>query len=165
METLATIWHRATEHRPAAIAGSVAVILLGVALIAIGEVFDWGWTRLVGAGVISIAAIAVGALFGWSDPLRPRIAGVMGSWSRAILMLLTVIMVAPLMIGLVMLFGGAIVGGITATWSQLLAGVFISMFFILITLGTVATAVSLAFRGLWKAKAEDPAAVNGQDAE
>jgi hypothetical protein len=143
--------------------GSLIAVAMGVALIAVGEVLDWGWTRLIGAGVISIAAVMAGVLIGWSDPLRPGVLTVMASWKRLIFIVLTFIMVAPLFAGLIMLMGGAIVGGTGTDWYLVLSGVLLTLLLLALTLVTIIAAVKLAFEGLAKTRADDTFSSDGQD--
>ncbi|MEX2425543.1 MAG: hypothetical protein WD401_02155 [Thermomicrobiaceae bacterium] len=163
MTTLVTLWNQATERRFRSALIGLGVILSGVVLIAIGAVVEWGWTRLIGAGAISLASVFVGALVGWSDPVRPRIAAVFSSWSRILLALLAFVMMAPLFIGLLALFGGLFVALDDTSWLSLFAGTVITLFLLIITLLTVALALPLAFRGLRKSSAEVPSDSNGQD--
>jgi hypothetical protein len=143
----------------------LAVVLAGVGLIAIGAVLDWGWTRLPGAGLISVASVLIGALAGWSAPIRPRIAAIFASWSRVLIALLALVMVAPLILALVTLFVGTIVSGSETSWSLLLAGLAITIVLLSITLATVAIALQLTYRGLWRTSSPDSSESNGRDSE
>jgi hypothetical protein len=163
LSSLTTIWNQAANNRVASVLGSLVVVALGVVLIAVGEVLDWGWTRLIGAGVISIAAVIAGVLIGWSDPLRPGVLKVLASWKRSIVIVLTLIMVAPLFAGLVMLLGGAIVGGTGTDWYLVLSGVLLTLLLLALTVVTVVAAVKLAFDGLTKTQSEGTTSTNGRD--
>jgi hypothetical protein len=162
MDGLKTVWDRMTLNRLVSVLASLAVVLFGVVLIAVGELLDWGWTRIIGAGLISAAAVLVGALVGWSDPLRPHVTSVFSNWSRSIIVLLTLIMVGPLLGALLLLFGGLIVRSTEHDWYLMLAGVLTTVTLLGITVITVATAVTLALRGLWKTRPEDAARTNGR---
>ncbi len=162
MASLATIWGRATANRKVSLPGCLAFVALGVLIIAVGEVQDWGWTRIVGATVISIGSIAAGALIGWSDPVRPRITYLISSWGKAIVAILTLIIVGPMLIALVVAFGGLIVGGAEADTGLMLIGVLIAVLLLGITLVTVASAFSLAMRGLWRSRPDEAGETNGR---
>jgi hypothetical protein len=148
MDAVKTIWVRAMANRPLSLGVSAAVVVFGILLIAIGEVLEWGWTRLIGAGIISFGAVAFGVIVGWSDPVRPRVATALRGWSRGIVLLLTLIMVAPLFVGYLLSFGGLIVGGSGDDWWVLLLGVLIIVFLLGVTAATVAVALTLALQGL-----------------
>jgi hypothetical protein len=164
VDAFRNVWNTSTQNRAVSLIAGSLVILAGVAVIAVGEILEWGWTRIVGAGLISIAAVYVGALIGWSDPLRPHIATVFSSWSRAILVALTLVMVTPMFIGLLMLVGGMIIGGVSASWYLILAGLLLTLALTAITLATVVLAFSLADRGLWKAGSDTGSTVPEEDA-
>jgi hypothetical protein len=161
MSSLSTLWRRATENRTASVSACAAVVALGVVLIAVGEVLDWGWTRLIGAGVISVGSVLAGVLIGWSEPIRPRIAGLLRQWSRAIVWLLTAIMVAPLLVGLLVAFGGIANGA--DDWLLLGLGVLIVALMLGVTGVTVWLAVSLALRGVTKTTGANGARANGEE--
>ena len=164
MEALRSFWSKSTDNRMIAIlAGSIGV-LLGVAIIGVGEVLEWGWTRIVGAGLISVAGVYVGALIGWSDPIRPRIAQVLSSWSRTILVVLTLIMVAPMFAGLLMLLGGVVIGGVDAAWYLIFIGLLIALALFAMSLATVVLAFSLADRGLWRTQPDGDSG-SGEEAD
>jgi hypothetical protein len=158
VETVRSFWITSSKNRTIAILAGLGLTLLGVAVIAIGEVMGWGWTRIVGAGAISVFAIYVGALVGWSDPARPKIAAIARSWSRAILVALTAIMVAPMLAGLIILPGGAIVGGIDGSWYLVLAGILLALFLLMISAFAIVHSFILADRGLWRARSTDNSA-------
>ena len=164
VEALHSFWSTSSQNRQLSIGAGSVIVLVGVALIAVGERLDWGWTRIVGAGVISLAAAYVGALVGWSDPVRPRVADLFSSWSRAILLVLTLIMVAPMFVGLLMLLGGVVVGGVTAAWYLILIGLLIAVALLAMALVTVVLAYSLADRGLWRTS-PDSDSVSGEEAD
>jgi hypothetical protein len=126
----------------------LAIIVAGVGLIAVGEVLEWGWTRLIGAGIISLVAVLFGAILGWSDPLRPRFVGVVASWSTLLVTLLALIVVVPLLFGFVAMLGGMIVGATSVTWYLLLAGVSITLAFFGLAVLSTLLGLSNAFEGL-----------------
>jgi hypothetical protein len=135
------------NRRAAMIAVSVA-IFAGVALIAVGEVLEWGWTRLIGAGIISLAAVLLGALLGWSEPLRPRLANVVASWATLLVTVLALIVVVPLLFGFIAMLGGMIVRAASVTWHLLLAGVAITLLFFGLAVLATLLGLSSAFEGL-----------------
>jgi hypothetical protein len=164
MAALARLWNQALERRPMALGLCAAVVVLGVLLIAIGEVLEWGWTRLIGAGAISTGAVLFGVLLGWSDPLRPRVASVLRSWRRGIVLILTAIMILPLFIGLLLSFGGLIFGGADGNWYLLLLGILFVVLMLGISAATVAAALALALQGLDETGGTTSTRSNGRDA-
>lgn len=163
MSTLVSLWNQATERRFRSVVFGLGVVCVGVLLIAVGAIVEWSWTRIIGAGIISMASVFVGALVGWSDPVRPQIAALFLSWSRTLLTLLTLVMVAPLFAGLLVMIGGLFLGGGEGDWQSLTAGFIIALFLFIISLSTVALALSLAVQGLWKTSSHVPPDLKGQD--
>lgn len=162
MGVLRSVWWTSSQNRTISIVAGSIIVLLGVALIAVGEVLDWGWTRIVGAGAISLASIAVGALVGWSDPIRPQVSRLFSSWSRLVLVVVTLIMVVPMFAALLMLLGGTVVGGVSAAWYLIFAGLLIVLTLLAMSLVTVVLSFSLADRGLWRASPEGSSAQDEQ---
>jgi hypothetical protein len=157
------MWNTAIRYRKPAVAAALGLVASGVLLIAIGEFLDWGWTRLVGAGIISMSAVAAGTLVGWSDPSRPRIAHVFVSWKGIAVALLAVIIVAPMFAGLVSILGGVILSGTGVEWYLLLSGVFIILFLLVVSLITVAAGLVNVVDGLNNSLPGDATQSNGRD--
>jgi hypothetical protein len=148
MDSLAGAWHRLIENRRLGVAASAAVIAAGVLIIATGEVLEWGWTRIIGAGAISLAAVALGGLLGWSDPIRPRLAGIIVSWSTILVAILAAIIVLPLLFGFITIFGGLILGAASITWYLVLAGIAVVLVFSALAVLAAFLGISSAFEGL-----------------
>jgi hypothetical protein len=146
MSTIGVIWSKAVERRRPALLLLAAFIIAGIVIIAVGEILEQGWTRIVGAGLISVASIAFGVLIGWSKPFGERIWAVAGRLRQPIVLVLTIIIAGPLVSGLALVFAGAIVsaGGdrpvLTAT------ALLISLTFIALAAGTAVVSASLALR-------------------
>lgn len=162
MNTLNAMWARLAQNRSASIGTGLGVVALGVLLIGIGESNGWGWTRILGAGVISLAAALVGSLIGWSDPVAPGFRRALSAWKQVIIVLLTLIIAGPLLAGMLALLGSAMVGASIA-WFQLALGVLITVFLFAITLATVVTAASLALRSAGRSVDETATNVDEQE--
>jgi hypothetical protein len=163
MASLSALWRWATEQRAASLGICAAVVAVGVLLIAIGEVAEWGWTRLIGAGLISIGSVLAGVLVGWSEPVRPRIADALRHWSRALVLVLAAIIVAPLLAGLLLGLGGMVTDDASDDVLLLVVGIAIIVLMLAITAVTVWLALSLALRSLGRSPAEQNGATNGQE--
>lgn len=80
-------------------------------VIVVGAVAGWGWTRIIGATLISVGAGALGVLAGLVEPRRRQI----GAWLRqrkaVITLVAAVVLVLPAVVALI----GAIVGLVAAS--------------------------------------------------
>jgi hypothetical protein len=130
-----SLWAGETAQRNRAMAGSLAAGVIGVLLIVVGAIAHRGWTRIVGATLITVGGGVLGALIGLGAPHRERVrAGIVAQRTliaivAAILLALPVI--AALIAAIVGLFaksGGrgaaALAGGTVITLFLLIASLF-----------------------------------------
>lgn len=162
MGRLTAIWTHATTNRPLWLTLSAGLVVLGVLLIADGEIQGWGWTRLIGAGVITVGSILFGVLVGWSDPVRPRITSTLYQLRKLIAVLLAVIMIVPLLVGLIVGVFGTVAGG-EAGWTVTLTGLILTLLLLALSAGTAGLALVQALRGLDRSIPEQNGHADGQE--
>jgi hypothetical protein len=129
-----SLWAGETTQRNRLMAGSLAAVVIGVLLIVVGAIAHWGWTRIVGATLITVGGGVLGALIGLGAPHRERVrAGIVAQRTliaivAAILLALPVI--AALIAAIVGRFakcggrGAALAGGTVITLFRLIASLF-----------------------------------------
>ena len=67
-----SLWAGETAQRNRLMAGSLAAVVVGVLLIVVGALAHWGWTRIVGATLITVGGGVLGALLGLGAPHRQQ---------------------------------------------------------------------------------------------
>jgi hypothetical protein len=95
--------------------------------------------------------------------VRPRIADALRHWSRALVLVLAAIIVAPLLAGLLLGLGGMVTDDASDDVLLLVVGIAIIVLMLAITAVTVWLALSLALRSLGRSPAEQNGATNGQE--
>jgi hypothetical protein len=88
---------------------SSAAVLLGVVLIVLAETLHWEWTKIFGAGLITVGGVGLGVEFGFSAPRGWGIVEKLKAARLPVAYLMiaftTVPVVVVLLAGLVGLFG------------------------------------------------------------
>jgi hypothetical protein len=162
MDSISALWDRLTGRRRHGLIAAGAAIVAGTLLIAVGEIWEWGWTRLVGAFVISASGTLFGVLLGWSEPGWSRIRCVVRRSARPVVLVLAAIILAPLIVGLVVSFAGLFGGDQEAGVGLLVAGSVVMVFLLAVTVGLAAEALRLALRAAASKNSPDSARSNGK---
>lgn len=94
---------------------SIVVAVIGVVLIVLSEVAGLPWTRVFGAGLISLGGVGVGVVAGLGDERPGRWLGRLRDSRVALGVALAVVLVLPVVAALV----GALIGFFSAVGSGL----------------------------------------------
>jgi hypothetical protein len=165
MDSIAALRDRLTGRRRHGLVAAGAAIVAGTLLIAVGETWEWGWTRLVGAFVISASGTLFGVLLGWSEPGWSRIRDVVRRSARLVLLVLAAIILVPLIVGLLVSFAGLFAGDQEAGAGLLVAGSVVMVFLLAVTVGLAAEALRLALRTASGTYSPDAERSNGKQAQ
>lgn len=92
------------------IAGGAA-IAVGIVVIVVGAIVGWGWTRIIGATLITLGGLLVGTLVGLTAPRRERMRAMIARARWTIAWIAAALFVLPVVVAL----GAGIVGVIAAT--------------------------------------------------
>jgi hypothetical protein len=163
VDSISSAWAYLTAQRRSALIGSAAVVVVGVLLIAVGEVRDWGWTRLVGAGLISAAATLFGVLLGWGDAGFGSLRATVRKSARLIVIVLAAIVVLPVTLGLLISLAGLFTSGQDNSGGVLVAGSVVTAFMLAITVGLAYEALRLAVRSASGEYRPDASRSNGKN--
>ena len=114
--------------------------VLGIALVVLAQRESFDWTRVIGALLVSLAGIGFGVRFGFAEPLHWRWVGWLAAWRALAALFIVVVLVAPVVVGLLVLLVGVLhAAGEQRAW--------------LLALGTVLGAIMLlgVLAGGWMA--------------
>lgn len=166
MNRLAPLW--ATFEREPRRVRLIALgaVLVGVLFIVGGEIAHAGWTRIVGALLITIFGSVFGASVGFAAPLRAGIAARLDALRRPIIIVSAVVFALPAVVALLAGLPGLAANdlgdaALTALGTALL---------LIFAVATV-VAVAIAMQAAWRANeapqalpegAEDPGTGEGQ---
>src|SRR3954470_9959496 len=101
-----SLWAGETERRNQLMAASLAAVVIGVLLIVVGAIAGWGWTRIVGATLITVGGGVLGALIGLGAPHRARLRAGVVARRTLIAVIAAVVIALPVVLAL----GAAIIG-------------------------------------------------------
>ena len=80
---------------------TAASVVVGVLVIVVGNLAGWGWTRIIGATMISIGGLGFGIVIGLVEPRRERLHTVIARQRTTIAIAIAVILVLPVVAVLV----------------------------------------------------------------
>ncbi len=127
----------AAERRLTIEAG--ACLVVGVVVIVVGAVAGWGWTRIIGAVLITVGSGVLGALIAFVEPRRREARARIMAARGLIAIVVAVVLILPVAIALVGamigLFSGAGSGGMRAL------GALVALLLLVATVGSAVIAV------------------------
>lgn len=118
---------------------SVALIVIGVLAITVGNLAGWGWTRIIGATLISVGGLGVGALVALIDPRRERVRVAIARRRTTIALVAAVVLVLPVILVLVAALAGLFAGGGGAALRAV--GALIAVFLLAVSVASAVIAV------------------------
>lgn len=160
---LAVIWSDDTAQQRRLIFVSSAVVAVGVLLIVVGAIAEWGWTRLVGATLITVGGIVLGALIAFIEPRRRRLHARLRARRTLIAIIAAVILVLPVLVALVAELIGLFTGGGNRSGGLLATGAAIGVFLLAATLFSTLVAIRATERASLTLR-ESPAVQTGEEA-
>lgn len=99
------------KQRQQAIAISIALVAIGVVVIVVGALAGWGWTRVIGAGVITVGGVGLGILLGLIPTRREQVLAQLKRWRTGVVVLAVIVLVLPILVALAAGVIGAFTGG------------------------------------------------------
>ncbi|MDQ2786796.1 MAG: hypothetical protein M3Y58_17540 [Chloroflexota bacterium] len=134
MTKFAAVWSDDTARQRRLIYGSSAVVAVGVLLIVVGAIAGWGWTRIVGATLITVGGVVLGALIAFIEPRRQQVHGWLRAQRMTIAIIAAVILVLPVVLALVAALIGLFAGESNRSGGLLTAGAIIGVFLLAATI-------------------------------
>ena len=160
MSRLAALWSDDTTQQRRLIYASSAVVAVGVVVIVVGALAGWGWTRIVGATLITIGGILLGTLIAFVEPRRQRLHARVRAQRTTIAIVAAVLLALPVVVALVATLIGLFVGG-NRSGGLLAAGGVIGLFLLVATVFSTLIAVRATQRASLTLR-ESPAAQTGE---
>ena len=161
MTKLAMIQPDDTAQQRRLIYVSSAVVAVGIVVIVVGVIAGWGWTRIVGASLITVGGIALGILIAFVEPRRQRLHARLRAQRTTIAIIAAVILVLPVVAALI----AALIGLFTGTGSRsgglLAAGAIIGVFLLAATIFSTLIAIRATQRANLTLR-ESPATQTGE---
>ncbi len=163
MIKLAVIWSDNKEQQRRLLSISSAVVAVGVLLIVVGAIADWGWTRIIGATLITVGGIVLGALVAFVEPRRQQVHTWLLVHHMSIAIIAAVILVLPVVVALVAGLVGLFTGGGNRSGGLLAAGTIIGIFLLAATIFCTVIALRATQRAT-RTLRESPATQTGEQA-
>ncbi len=141
MSRLAAIWSDDPAQQRRLIYASSVVVAVGVLLIVVGAIAEWGWTRIVGATLITVGGTALGILIAFVEPRRQRLHARLRTQRTTIAMIAAVLLALPVVLALVAAFIGLVAGSGNRSGGLLAAGTVIALFLLAATVFSTLIAI------------------------
>ncbi|MDQ6905942.1 MAG: hypothetical protein M3176_03850 [Chloroflexota bacterium] len=161
MPRLTVIWSDDTAQQRRLIYASSAVVAVGVLLIVVGAIAEWGWTRIVGATLITVGGTALGILIAFVEPRRQRLHARLRAQRTVIAMVAAILLVLPVVLALVAALIGLVAGSGNRGGGLLAAGAMIALFLLVATIFSTLIAVRATQRASLTLR-ESPAIQTGE---
>ncbi|MDQ2786831.1 MAG: hypothetical protein M3Y58_17715 [Chloroflexota bacterium] len=163
MSRFAMIWSDDTAQQRRLIYVSSAVVAVGVLLIVVGAIAGWGWTRIIGATLITVGGTVLGILVAFVEPRRQRLHARLRAQRTTIAIVAAVILVLPVVLALVAALIGLFAGGSNRSGGLLTAGAIIGVFLLAATIFCTVIAIRATQRASLTLR-ESPATQTGEQA-
>ncbi|HEY8291962.1 MAG TPA: hypothetical protein VIG44_05720 [Thermomicrobiales bacterium] len=150
---------RAQQRR--LIYASSAVVAVGVLLIVVGAIAGWGWTRIVGATLITVGGIVLGVLVAFVEPRRQRVHARLRAQRTTIAIIAAIILVLPVVVALIASLIGLFTGTDNRSGGLLAAGAIIGVFLLAATIFSTLVAIRATQRASLTLR-ESPATQTGE---
>ncbi len=161
MSKFAVIWSDDAAQQRRLISVSSAVVAVGVLLIVGGAIAGWGWTRIVGATLITVGGIVLGALVAFVEPRRQQVHAWLRAQRTTIAIIAAVLFVLPVVLALVAALIGLFAGGSNRSGGLLTAGAIIGVFLLAATIFCTVIAIRATQRASLTLR-ESPATQTGE---
>ncbi len=161
MSRFAMIRSDDTAQQRRLIYASSAVVAVGVLVIVVGAIAGWGWTRIIGATLITVGGIVLGALVAFVEPRRQRLHTWLLVHRMNIAIIAAVILVLPVVVALVAGLVGLFTGSGNRSGGLLAAGAIIGVFLLAATIFCTMIAIR-ATQHATRTLRESPAVQTGE---
>ncbi len=94
------LWVRIAGDTKRLTAATVVAMVVGVLVIAVGNRAGWGWTRVIGATLISIGGLGFGAVIAFVEPRRERLRAEITRQRTLIAIVAALVLVLPVAVAL-----------------------------------------------------------------
>jgi hypothetical protein len=140
--------------------GAITCVVVGVLLIIVGAVAGWGWTRIIGAGLITVGGGVLGVILGLAEPRREHLRTQIIERRVLIAVIVTLVLVLPVVLALVAAIIGLFGGGDRSA-GLLIVGTIIALFLLAATAMSAVIAVRAVQRATYK-RTENPQIQTGE---
>ena len=163
MTRRAVIWSDDAAQQRRLIYASSAAVAVGVLLIVVGAIAGWGWTRIVGATLITVGGSVLGVLVAFVESRRQRLHAMVRAQRTTIAIVAAVLFVLPVVLALVAALIGLFAGGSNRSGGLLTAGAIIGVFLLAATIFCTVIAIRATQRASLTLR-ESPATQTGEQA-
>ena len=160
MKRVRALWADEKEARNRLTIAAGACVAVGVLLIVVGVIASWGWTRIIGAGLITVGGGVLGVVLGLAEPRRQRLRARIIERRVVIAVIVTLILVLPVVLALVAVVIGLFGGGDRSA-GLLIVGTIIALFLLAATVLSAVIAVRAVQRATYK-RTENPQVQTGE---
>jgi hypothetical protein len=136
-----SLWAGETAQRNRVMAGSLAAVVVGVLLIVVGTLAHWGWTRIVGATLITVGGGVLGALIGLGAPHRAQIRAGIIAKRTLIAVIAAAIIALPVIVALIAAIIGLFARSGGRGAASLAGGTVLALFLLIASLFSVIIAI------------------------
>jgi hypothetical protein len=136
-----SLWAGETAQRNRVMAGSLAAVVVGVLLIVVGTLAHWGWTRIVGATLITVGGGVLGALIGLGAPHRAQIRAGIIAQRTLIAVIAAAIIALPVIVALIAAIIGLFARSGGRGAASLAGGTVLALFLLIASLFSVIIAI------------------------
>ncbi len=105
------LWARVAEDTKRLTTATVVAMAVGVLVIVVGNFAGWGWTRIIGATLISIGGLGFGAVIAFVEPRRERLRAEITRQRTLIAIVAALVLVLPVAIVLAAAVVGLFLNG------------------------------------------------------
>ena len=145
-----SLWAGETAQRNRLMTGSLAAVVVGVLLIVVGALVHWGWTRIVGATLITVGGGVLGALLGLGAPHRQQMRAGIVAQRTLIAVAAGIVLALPVILALAAAVIGLFAKSGGRAAASLAGGTVIALFLLIASLFSVIIAIRAVQRATFK---------------
>jgi len=163
MSRLAVLWSEDTAQQRRLIYASSAVVAAGVLVIVVGALAGWGWTRIIGATLVTVGGIALGTLVAFVEPRRQRLHARVRAQRTTIAIVAAALLALPVVVALVAGLIGLFTGSGNRGGGLLAAGSVIGLFLLAATVFSTLIAIRATQRASLTLRESSAAQTGGHE--
>lgn len=141
------LWVRVAADTKRLTAATVAAMVIGVLVIVVGNFAGWGWTRIIGATLISIGGLGFGAVIAFVEPRRERLRAEITRRRTVIAIVVALVLVLPVAVVLAAAVIGLFLNGGGGAGLRT-GGTLVGLFLLIASVASTAIAVRATQRAL-----------------
>ncbi len=141
------LWPRIAGDTKRLTMATVVAMVVGVLVIVVGNLAGWGWTRIIGATLISIGGLGFGAVIAFVEPRRERLRAEITRQRTLIAIVAALVLVLPVAVVLVAAVVGLFLNGSGGAGLRT-GGTLVGLFLLIASVASTVIAVRATQRAL-----------------